>query len=229
MNIIRLLVAEDHNVVRQGLVGILEKYEDICIVGEAEDGKSLVGKYFEHNPDIVLSDISMPRVGGLAAARMILNRKKDAKIIFLSMFDSDEYVYRALDAGASGLISKGVVKNELIFVIRSVMNGETYFLGKSKEEITEIKERYEHGSEAFNKSKTYSLTEREREILSLIAEGLSSEEIAQRLYLGKRTVDACRAAIMGKLNIKSLPQLIKYAVETAYDKKRMQNGENQLL
>lgn len=219
MNRIRLLIAEDHNIVRQGLIDILEKYSDICIVGEAEDGKSLVGKFFELNPDVVLSDISMPRVDGMAAARMILNRNKEAKIIFLSMFDSDEFVYKAMKAGVSGLISKGVLKNELVFVIRSVMNGEKYYLGKSEAEIGEIIKRYEHAADAFDKTKTFSLTEREEEILSLIADGLPSVEIAQKLFISKRTVDTCRASIMAKLNIKSLPQFIKYAIEVSYDKR----------
>ena len=155
----------------------------------------------------------------MAAARMILNRNKEAKIIFLSMFDSDEFVYKAMKAGVSGLISKGVLKNELVFVIRSVMNGEKYYLGKSEAEIGEIIKRYEHAADAFNKTKTFSLTEREEEILSLIADGLTSVEIAQKLFISKRTVDTCRASIMAKLNIKSLPQFIKYAIEVSYDKR----------
>jgi DNA-binding NarL/FixJ family response regulator len=219
MTKIRLLVAEDHTIVRQGLVNILSEYPDICIVAEAEDGNAVVDKYYEFNPDVILSDVSMPRMDGFAAARMIINKNKGAKVLFLSMYNSDEYLYKAITIGASGFITKDVIKHELIFAIRAVVAGQKYFMGKSEEEIQHVIDRYQQIDSSHNDSHGITLSSREKEILALIAKGLKSAEIANKLYVSKRTVDSCRIGIMDKLNIKSLPQLIKYAVEISYSKK----------
>jgi two-component system response regulator NreC len=218
MNQIRLLIAEDHTIVRQGLVNILSEYPDICIVAEAEDGNAVIDKYNQFNPDVILSDVSMPRMDGFTAARIIINRNKDAKILFLSMFNSDEYLYKAVKIGASGFITKDIIKHELIFAIRAVLSGEKYFMGKTKEEIQHVMDRYQQKETDPNDSRIVTLTYREIEVLKFIAKGLKSAEIATKLYISKRTIDSCRSDIMEKLNIKSLPQLIKYAVEFSFKK-----------
>ncbi|MBI1936933.1 MAG: response regulator transcription factor [Ignavibacteriales bacterium] len=213
MKNIRIIIAEDHNIVRQGLINILEGYPDIYVVAEADNGVKLVDKYFETRPDVVLSDISMPQMTGLNAAKKILDIDPSAKILFLSMYDSDEYVYKCYKLGALGLITKDVIKGELINALRTVAGGERYFVGHTTEDLEIIKKRFEQIMRKSGGPKSSLLTEREKQILRFVAKGLTSEEIAQKLFLSKKTIDHHRSAIMEKLNINSLPQFIKYAVE----------------
>ena len=216
MQRIRLLVAEDHNLVRSGLINMLENYSDLYVIGEAEDGQSLVDKYIELKPDIVLTDISMPEMSGMLAAKKILSLNKEAKIIFLTAFQEDEQIFKAVKIGASGLLSKEAMKGELINAIRTVANGGRYFAEKSNEEIVTIMNRF-HEKKSMLESVNFNLlTEREKKILVYIAQGLTSDEIAKKLNLGKRVVDNCRSDIMEKLNFKNLSQLIKYAVEYSF-------------
>lgn len=219
MQKIRLLLADDHNILRQGLVNILEKYDDFCIVAEAEDGYSMVNKYFSFHPDVVLCDIEMPGMNGLEAAQEILERDKDAKIIFLSMHNSDEYVYKILQINAYGLIPKEIIKNELVTSIRAVAKGEKYFMGKTDQEVEKIKARFSNLKGMYESKKSLNLNSLEEKILLLVAEGKTSQEIADILHKAKRTIDSSRAIVMNKLNLETLPQLIKYAVQYSFSRK----------
>lgn len=219
MQKIRLLLADDHNILRQGLVSILEKYNDFCIVAEAEDGNSMVNKYFNFHPDVVLCDIEMPGMNGLEAAQEILERDKNAKIIFLSMHNSDEYVYKILQINAYGLIPKEIIKNELVNSIRTVAKGKKYFMGKSDQDVERIKARFSNLKGVYESKKSLNLNALEDKILLLIAEGKTSQEIADILHKAKRTIDSSRAIIMNKLNFETLPQLIKYAVQYSFSRK----------
>ena len=219
MQKIRLLLADDHNILRQGLVNMLEKYDDFCIVAEAEDGYSMINKYFKFHPDVVLCDIEMPGMNGLEAAQEILEKDKKAKIIFLSMHNSDEYVYKILQINASGLIPKEIIKNELVTAIRIVANGEKYFMGKSDQDVEKIKARFSNLKGVYESKKSLNLNALEGKILLLVAEGKTSQEIADILHKAKRTIDSSRAIIMNKLNLKTLPQLIKYAVQFSFSRK----------
>ena len=219
MQKIRLLLADDHNILRQGLVNMLEKYDDFCIVAEAEDGYSMVNKYFSFHPDVVLCDIEMPGMNGLEAAQEILEKDKKAKIIFLSMHNSDEYVYKILQINASGLIPKEIIKNELVTAIRTVANGEKYFMCKSDQDVEKIKARFSNLKGLFESKKPLNLNAMEEKILLLVAEGKTSQEIADILHKAKRTIDSYRAIIMNKLNLETLPQLIKYAVQFSFSRK----------
>ncbi|MFA5805023.1 MAG: response regulator transcription factor [Melioribacteraceae bacterium] len=219
MQKIRLLLADDHNILRQGLVNMLEKYDDFCIVAEAEDGYSMINKYFKFHPDVVLCDIEMPGMNGLEAAQEILEKDKKAKIIFLSMHNSDEYVYKILQINASGLIPKEIIKNELVTAIRTVANGEKYFMGKSDQDVEKIKARFSNLKGVYESKKSLNLNALEGKILLLVAEGKTSQEIADILHKAKRTIDSSRAIIMNKLNLKTLPQLIKYAVQFSFSRK----------
>lgn len=216
MKKIRLLIADDHNIVRQGLISILEDHPNIVVVAEAEDGESMYEKYFAFKPDIVLTDISMPRMNGIDASKKILAKDKDAKIIFLTMHNSEEYIYKAIKIGVSGLITKDVIKGELVDAIETVAEGNDYFCRISEEGIKNIKNKFEKINNRMQSANTSLLTEREKDILKYISQGFTSEEIAGLLSIGRRTVDITRSAIMEKLNIKTLPQLIRFAVELTY-------------
>lgn len=219
MTTIKLLIAEDHTIVRQGLSDILEKYPDICIVAEAEEGHSMVKKYFEFGPNVVLSDIEMPGMDGMKAAEEILEKDKGAKIIFLTMYNTDDYIYHAYKMGAFGLISKSVLKNELVKAIRVVAGGQKYFMNKSEAELNEMAIRVKKKELSRLQPDDTRLTERDKIILELIAEGLKSEEIASKLCLSKRTIDVERSKIMGKLQLKTATHLVLYAVQHYLKKK----------
>lgn len=217
MSKIRLLIADDHTILRQGLVDILEKYDDICVVAEAEDGKSMVSKYFAFLPDVVLSDVEMPNLNGIEAAQEILKRDPAAKILFLSMYNSEEDFYKIYQAKALGLIPKEIIKNELVHAIRTVYNGDKYFLGKTEHEIKAIITKYSTISNSnFAEARSTTLTPTEKNVLLFIADGKTSQEIANITHKSKRTVDSIRSTIMSKLNLHTLPQLIKYAMELSF-------------
>lgn len=219
MDKIRLLLVDDHNILRQGLTDILEKYDDICIVAEAENSQGMINKYFTFNPNVVLSDIEMPDMNGIEAAQQILKKDPNAKIIFLTMHNSEEYIYRALQINAAGLVSKEIIRGELVNAIRTVASGEKYFMGKSDEEIKRIETKFNDQQEKSTESRSLALTFTEKKILLLIAEGKTSYEIAETLNKAKRTIDSIRSSIMSKLNLYSLPQLIKYAVQYSFSNK----------
>lgn len=212
---IRLLVADDHALFRSGLLSLLESEEDISIVGEANNGQELVDIYFSTSPlpDVVLVDISMPIMSGLDAAKKILSQDITAKILFLSMYEDEEYIYHCIKSGGKGLVNKSILKEDLIYAIKQVYNGGEYYKhGMTREKL----------EKKYKNQKSYSyenivqvrepLSWREEEILTLIGEGLTSIEIGDNLKLSRRTIDAYRMTIIQKLNLKSLPELIKYAI-----------------
>lgn len=210
MKAIRLLIADDHNILRQGLIDILKNYNDICIVAEAENGNMLMKKYDLFKPDVVLADIEMPELSGIEAAQQILKSYPDAKFLFLSMHYTDEYIYKIDSIGGKGLVSKEIIKDELVNAIRAVARSEMYFMGKTEAEVQQIKETY---NKLMHESSAADLTQREISILLYIADGLSSEEIAEELHIGKRTIDFARTQIMKKLDIDTSNKLLIYAIE----------------
>ena len=220
MKTVRILLADDHNLVRQGIANIIESFPEYTIVAEAEDGELMVDKFEKFKPDIVISDISMPKLTGISAARRILEIDKNAKIIFLTMYESDEYIYKAYRLGAYGLLHKNIIKGELISALRMVCAGNKYFAGRHKDEIKSILKRYDEISKKGKLTDSPAFTDKEIEILTEIARGLTSEEIAAKLTISKRTIDGHRSSIMTKLSLKSLPQLIKYAMEFVYAREK---------
>jgi DNA-binding NarL/FixJ family response regulator len=210
-DMIRLLIADDHNLFREGIKNLLGDEKDIFIVGEAETGESLVTKYIELKPDIVLADISMPQLTGIEALEKLKKSGEQPKFLFLSMFDGDEYVYYCAKAGCYGLVSKKIMRGELIFAIKTVNEGKRYFGAKIPEEkLNEIINNFEKKTERTRNG--YELTPREEQIVRLISEGLTSNEIADKLFVSKRTIDTHRTHLIQKLNLKSLPDLIKYSI-----------------
>ncbi len=209
---IRILVADDHNLFRSGVINLINDEKDIFVVGEAESGEELIKKYLQLKPDIVLADISMPDMNGIDALKKLMEEDKSVKFLFLSMHEGDEYIYYCYNAGGMGLISKKVLKGELLFAIRTVSENEKYFgINVTEEKLNEILERY-NKKVLYPETKDDDLTPREKQILNFIAEGLTSNEIAEKLYVSKRTVDTHRTHLMQKLNLKSFPELIKYAI-----------------
>ncbi|MFZ1288471.1 MAG: response regulator transcription factor [Melioribacteraceae bacterium] len=219
---IRVFIADDHNLFREGVITLLEKQNDIIVVGEAEDGFSLIAQYNEKKPNILLTDISMPGKSGPDAVKSITNGNKDIKVLFLSQYTSDDYIYAVIQSGGDGLLSKNCMKSELILAIKTVMKGEKYFLGKTQKELDAIMNRFNLLSKKKSKENTDALTKKEKEVLILVGENYSSKAIAEKLKISIRTVDSHRMNIMAKLQLKSLPGLIVFA----RDYVREQNTEN---
>lgn len=208
---IRVFIADDHNLFREGIITLLEKQNDIIIVGEAEDGFSLIAQYNEKKPDIIITDISMPGKSGPDAIKSIKNWNKDIKVLFLSQHTSDDYVYAVIQSGGSGLLSKNSMKSELILAIKTVMKGEKYFLGKSQKELDIIINRFNLLNKKKSKENVDVLTKKEKDVLVLVGQNNSSKTIAEKLKISIRTVDSHRMSIMAKLQLKSLPELIVFA------------------
>lgn len=220
---IRLLIADDHQLFRSGINSLFDDVGDIAIVGEAESGIQLIEKYFLLLPDIILVDISMPDMNGIEAFKNIKKKDRDVKALFLSMHDSEEYIYYAYKAGAMGLISKNTIKGELLFAIKSAYAGQKYFGKKyDQNKLKEIEYNYKETTASENDDYVH-LSSRERKILEYISKGMTSQEIANELNLSKRAIDHSRAKLMAKLNIRSLPELISYAVKYSMANKIFEN------
>ncbi len=205
MGKIRLLVAEDETIIRMALVKLLESYTEYSVVGEAENGYELIQKYPKVKPDIVLCDLSMPILNGLDSSAKILKQNKYAKIILFTMHNEEEYLCSAIKLGVFGYVTRFLLDSDLRNAIQSVHDGGTYFLGKTDEEIEEIKSR------CCNKGasgKFDELTTREKEILCLVAGGLTSDEISKKLYISKRTVDCHRLSIKEKTGLSKRSEIV---------------------
>lgn len=211
---VRVLIADDHNLVRGGIVSLLDSIDDIYVVGEADNGRDLINKYTEIHPDVVLTDISMPVMSGIEAVKQITKKDPAANVLFVSVYEGDEYVYQVLNAGGKGLVHKSIVKGELVLAIKSVYQGDQYFgKGYTESRLDEIVKKYS----AANNTETVSredvqLSPRELEVLRYVCEGLSSAEIGSILGISRKTVETHRGSLMKKLKVSSSSQLIKYAI-----------------
>jgi DNA-binding NarL/FixJ family response regulator len=206
----RIVIADDHSLVREGITALLKLHDDVEIVGEAADGKEAIEKAAELAPDVVILDISMPGLGGLEAAVEIKKKHPDLKILVLSQYDDKEYVSRFLKAGVSGYILKKAVGSELINAIRAVVRGEYYlypsiasgvidgYLGRKKPEAEDPYEK---------------ITPREKQVLKLIAEGNTMKDIANHLDISVKTVIAHQSNISDKLDIHTRANLIRFAIQ----------------
>ncbi|MGH7970641.1 MAG: response regulator [Limisphaerales bacterium] len=204
---IRVLLVDDHPVVRRGITSCLSLHEQVKVVGEAADGREGVRKAKELCPDVVLMDIDMPQMNGLSATEILNRESPDIKVLILSMHRHPEYVVRILQSGARGYVLKEASPEELIGAIRAVQAGDTFF---SPDIARMALNQFVQGpGEGPHPSQ---LSNREREVLVAIAEGLSNKEIAARLNVGVRTVETHRERIMRKLNIHSVAGLTKFAI-----------------
>ncbi len=214
MKKMRVLIADDHVIVREGLLAILQAQPDIEVVGEATDGKQAVTRTKELRPDIVLMDITMQGMNGLEATYQIKQDYPDVKILVLTMHESDEYFYKMLTAGASGYFVKGGSSSELISALRVVWQGDVFlYPSMAKKLLSDYLQRLD----AERDRESYDvLTKRERQILTLIAEGRTNQEIAELLFLSAATVQTHRANIMKKLGLHNRTELIKYAIRRGF-------------
>jgi two-component system, NarL family, nitrate/nitrite response regulator NarL len=205
---IRILLVDDHPVVRRGIASCLTRHEHLQIVGEASDGHEAVLLAREFMPDIVLMDIDMPRMSGLAVTELFRKELPKIKVLILSMHSNTEYVLRIIQSGACGYVLKEAPTEELVRAIETVSAGEAFF---SPEVARVALNKYVRGVGSAD-APTAQLTNREREVLIQIAEGLSNKEIAGKLGVGVRTVETHRERIMRKLNIHSVAGLTKFAI-----------------
>jgi two-component system response regulator NreC len=207
---IKLLLAEDHTIVREGLQALLKQSEDIEVIGQAEDGQAAVRKTDELKPDVVLMDISMPILNGIEATRQIKKLYPKIKVLILSMHPNEEYIYAALNAGASGYILKQDAYPDLISAIE-VVAGDKVFLSPSVS--TKVVKDYLHNISALAAPDDLGkLTSRERQILQLVAEGKSNKEISAMFFISVKTVETHKANLKEKLGVRTTADLVKYAV-----------------
>jgi|SRR5436190_3780463 len=204
---IRVLLVDDHPVVRRGLASCLALHQHVLIVGEAADGREALKKAKELVPDIILMDIDMPQINGLSATEMLRRENPELKVLILSMHHHAEYVLRILQSGARGYVLKEASPDELLRAVEAVHSGQTFF---SSEVARVALNQFVHGPG--QGPQAGQLSNREREVLVAIAEGLSNKEIACRLGVGVRTVETHRERIMRKLNIHSVAGLTKFAI-----------------
>lgn len=208
MDKIKVLIVDDHTMFRQGVRALLANYEDIEITGEADNGREAIEKADLLSPDVILMDISMPEMNGLEATRHIHKEKPGTAVIILTQYENTEYVLSLLKAGAKGYIAKTADANELITAIRRTCKGESYLYPSA---TTALINEYLIWADGY-KDEYERLTDREREILQLVAEGLSNQQIADKLYISVKTVLRHRTSMMEKLGFHNRTELIKYAI-----------------
>jgi DNA-binding NarL/FixJ family response regulator len=206
---IRILLAEDHTIVREGLRSLLENQPDMEVVGEAEDGRTALELVRELLPDVVIMDITMPNLNGVEATRHITSEFPQVKVIALSIHSNSRFVADMLEAGAKGYILKECLFDELVQAIQAVIAGDGYLSSR----ITGIVvDGYVNRMATVADSPLLTLTSRERQVLQFVAEGKSTKQIALELHVSTKTVEANRRQIMQKLDIHSVAELTKYAV-----------------
>jgi DNA-binding NarL/FixJ family response regulator len=207
---IRVVLADDHVLIRAGLRALLHSLQNIEVIAEASDGHEAVEVIARHQPDVVIMDIGMPGLNGVDSTRRIVKQFPGTRVVILSMHANEEYVGRALEAGAMGYLLKGAEPAELELVFKAVMRGETYLSPSIAKHL--VQDYLSH-----RKEKTQplpDLTGRQREVLQLIAEGCSTKDIANKLKLSVKTVDTHRSELMHRLDIHDVAGLVRYAIRT---------------
>lgn len=206
---IRIIIADDHQITRQGLISLLENQPDMQVVAEAQNGREAVSLAGKLTPDVVIMDVSMPELNGMEAARQITSKGGSVKVIALSMHSDNLFVSEMLKSGASGYLLKDCAFEELTNAIRIVYQGKKY-LSPSISGI--VVDGYVQSITNPEPASSEVLSDREREVLQLIAEGQSTKQIALKLHISAKTVETHRRQIMNKLNIHNVAELTKYAV-----------------
>ncbi|MBI4763517.1 MAG: response regulator transcription factor [Deltaproteobacteria bacterium] len=207
---IKILLADDHRILREGLRHILETQDDMLVVGEVEDGRRAVKEAERIKPDVIIMDISMPELNGVEATRQILSQNSSLKIVILSMHHSSEHIYQAFKAGAKGFVIKDVAGKELIQAIRAVYQNRRYLSQKVDDLLIEDYLRQRQRGKP--RSPLESLSTREREILQMVVGGKTSAAIAEILFISPKTVETYRSRLMQKLGLKDMAGLVKFAI-----------------
>lgn len=210
MGTIKIFIADDHRMVREGLKTLLERHEGFTIIGEAADGLSALHQVKTLAPDIVIMDISMPGLNGIEATRMILAENSSARIIALSMHSDRRFIFESLKAGARGFILKECAFEELVHAITTTMEGNIYLSSK----ITDVLVKDFVASKASDANSAFAiLTPREREVLQMLSEGCTTKAMALKLGVSAKTIETHRLQLMNKLGIHSIAELTKYAIK----------------
>jgi len=209
---IKIFIADDHAIVRDGIRLLLEEEADMKVIGEAGNGREAVTKTRKLCPDVVVMDIEMPGLNGIEAIEKIHENCDSSKVIILSMHSSSEYIRRALKSGARGYILKESAGKELVRSIRSVSSGRRYLSREITEKLIDTYIDLDQYAFAERISPLEKISSREREILQLVVEGKSSAEIADIIYISKKTVETYRSRMMQKLEISNIPNLVKFAI-----------------
>ncbi len=205
----KILIADDHGIVRQGLRILIEKQPDMEVIGEAEDGLMAVRLAKELSPDMIIMDISMPNLNGIDATKLILNERADTRIVILSMYFNRHFVTDALKAGVMGYVLKSCLFDELVRAIQTVAGGKHYLSPQITDVLIEDHITLPSASDIHTKG---ALTDREHQIIQLLAEGKTTKQVALYLNVSPKTADANRRQIMNKLGISTVAELTKYAI-----------------
>jgi DNA-binding NarL/FixJ family response regulator len=209
---IKILVADDHKLFRRGIVRLLADHSNFYVISETENGRELIDEYFNVYPDIILVDIAMPIMTGLEAVEIIREKDPEAKALFISMFDNDEYIYKVLKCGGMGLLNKNIMEGELIYAIEQIYNNKKYFRGKqTEEELEKLVKEFESNQKELTIQDS-DISFREQQILRFLNQGLNSKEMAEKLNLSKKTIDFYRSSIMRRFNLKSTTDLIRFSI-----------------
>jgi len=211
---IRLLIADDHAVVRQGLRALFRSAPDFFVVGEASNGEGISRLVEELKADVVLIDISMPRVSGIEATHLIKERNPATRVLILTMYDNEEYLHQMVRAGANGYVLKNADKKELFAAVRAVAAGKRFFSPGVSDLMIDEFVKHSKESTGSPEAKVVPLTKREIEILRYIAQGLTNKRIAEKIYLSVRTVNTHRNNLMQKLGIHETAGLVRYAIQS---------------
>jgi len=207
---IKVLLCDDHTLFREGIKAILKDEPSIEIVGEAADGRQAVAKALQLHPDVVLMDIAMPDLSGFDATRRILRHNAKAKVIILTMYEEEEVINRCLAAGAAGYVLKDAPRAQLIHAIDLVNHGGQYMSSRA---LKKVVKQYVKGARSTAATGYERLSDREREVLKLLADGLALKEVAVKLVLSVKTVDTHKTNLMRKLDLHDRSELVKYAIQ----------------
>ena len=220
MKNIRILLCDDHALLRDGIKSLLDDSDNYYVVAEASNGKEMISKYNNLLPDIIIADISMPELSGPDALKQLRRRYPDIKVLFISMYTGEQYIYLIMQSGGMGLIGKDIEKGELFFALDQIYAGNKYF-GPLYDEnkLKEINDKYSGKSSKSILQLTEPPTETETQILLYIANGLTSEQIAQNMGLAKRTIDSYRSNMICKFDLKTKQDLMRVAIIFSESKK----------
>jgi DNA-binding NarL/FixJ family response regulator len=213
MNKIRILLADDHPMVRSGLIKLLEPFKEFNIIGEACDGEEAVAMTKKLEPDVLVIDLSMPKLSGIEATKIIRKTFPSVKVLVLTMYDNEEYVYQILKSGAGGYLLKNSGRDELAAAIRAVARGDRFFSPRVSEIMMEAYLRKSDARTDLSlNDDDLPLTKREKEVLQYIADGFNNSQIAEKLFISARTVETHRTNIMQKLDIHDAGNLVRFAL-----------------
>lgn len=218
MPAIKILLADDHELIRTGIRNLLGANKDFAIVGESGDGEETITKVREVKPDVVVIDISMPKMSGIEVTKHLREKFPAVKVLVLTMHENVEYVYQIYKAGAGGYLLKNAGREEITSAIYAVARGEKFFSPRVSELM--ISEYMQQAERRDNQSSNTTLTKREEEVLRLIAKGLNNQQISGQLFISPRTVDTHRTNIMQKLDVHDVANLVRYALEHGYGTKK---------